>query len=216
MYYTKEKSDLWHELQPKSFHLCSRTLLDPIIVSDTINYVFSDVFILPDNIIDHDDSVVILQCSKNISRSFKREIWQYKKINYEKFEEKLIEINWNEKLDHLNDVDEICEQFTKCFLKIAQECIPTNIITIRNNDRPWFNNEIRNKIRIRDRFRKTVLKFHRERDIKLYKKQRNKVNKMNKIAKENFEINLDFVVNPRPIIIPYSYYICRDTFLCYF
>jgi hypothetical protein len=96
----------------------------------------------------------------------------------------LIEINWNEKLDHLNDVDEICEQFTKCFLKIAQECIPTNIITIRNNDRPWFNNEIRNKIRIRDRFRKAVLKFHRERDIKLYKKQRNKVNNMKKIAKD--------------------------------
>jgi hypothetical protein len=43
----------------------SRTLLDPIIVSDTINDVFSDVFKLPDN---------ILQCSKNISRSFKREI----------------------------------------------------------------------------------------------------------------------------------------------
>ena len=52
----------------------SRTLLDPIIVSDTINDVFSDVFKLPDNISDHDASVVILQCSKNISRSFKREI----------------------------------------------------------------------------------------------------------------------------------------------
>ena len=90
----------------------SRTLLDPIIVSDTINYVFSDVFKLPDNISDHDASVVILQCSKNISRSFKREIWQYQKINYEKFEEKLNEINWNEKLDHLNDVDEMCEKFT--------------------------------------------------------------------------------------------------------
>ena len=79
----------------------SRTLLDPIIVSDTINYVFSDVFKLPDNISDHDASVVILQCSKNISRSFKREIWQYQQINYEKFEEKLSEIKWNEKLDHL-------------------------------------------------------------------------------------------------------------------
>jgi hypothetical protein len=66
MYYTKEKSDLWHELQPKSFHLC--------------------VFKLPDNISDHNASVVILQCSKNISQSFKREIWQYQKINYEKFE----------------------------------------------------------------------------------------------------------------------------------
>ena len=37
-----------------------------------------------------------------------------------------------------------------------------------------------------DRFRKTVLKFHRERDIKLHKKQRNKVNNMKKSAKEIF------------------------------
>ena len=81
-----------------------------------------------------------------------------------------------------------------CFLKIAQECIPTKIITIRNNDRPWFNNEIRKEIRIRDRFRKTVLKFHMEKDIKLYKKQRNKVNNMKKIAKENFENNLDHIL----------------------
>jgi hypothetical protein len=56
-------------------------------------------------------------------------------MNYEKFEEKFNEINWNEKLDHLNDVDEMCEKFTKCFLKIAKECIPTKIVTIRNNDR---------------------------------------------------------------------------------
>jgi hypothetical protein len=53
----------------------SRTLLDPIIVSDTINYVFSDVFTLPDNISDHDASVVAIQFSKNVSQSFKREIW---------------------------------------------------------------------------------------------------------------------------------------------
>jgi hypothetical protein len=65
----------------------------------------------------------------------------------------------------LNDVDEMCEKFTKSFLKIAQECIPTKIITIRNNDRPWLINEIRKEIRIRERVRKTVWKFHRERDI---------------------------------------------------
>ena len=72
---------------------------------------------------------------------------------YEKFEEILNEINWNEQLDHLNDVDEICEKFTKCFLKITKECIPRKMVTIRNNDRPWFNNEIRKEIRIRDRLR---------------------------------------------------------------
>ena len=88
----------------------------------------------------------------------------------------------------------MCEKFTNCFLKIAKECIPSKIVTIRNNDRPWFNNEIRKEIRIRDRLRKTVLKFRRERDIKLYKKQRNKVNNMKKIAKENFENNLDYIL----------------------
>jgi hypothetical protein len=70
----------------------------------------------------------------------------------------------------LNDVVEMCEKFTKCFLKIAKECIPTKIVTIWNNDRPWFNNEIRKEICIRDKLRKNVLKFHRERDIKQYKK----------------------------------------------
>ena len=52
----------------------SKTSLDPIIVSETINYVFSDVCTLSDSISDHDASVVTMQCSKNISRSFKREI----------------------------------------------------------------------------------------------------------------------------------------------
>jgi hypothetical protein len=66
---------------------------------------------------------------------------------------------------HLNDVDEKHETFTKCFLKIAKECIPTKIVTIRNNDRSWFNSEIRKEIRMRDRLRKHVLKFHRKRDI---------------------------------------------------
>jgi len=35
----------------------------------------------------------------------------------------------------LNDVDEMCKKCTKCFLKIAIECIPTKIVTIRNNDK---------------------------------------------------------------------------------
>jgi aminoglycoside phosphotransferase family enzyme len=43
--------------------------------------------------------------------------------------------------------------------------------------------------------RKNVLKFHRERDIKQYKKHRNKVSNMKKNAKENFENNLDYIGN---------------------
>ena len=36
------------------------------------------------------------------------------------------EFNWNEKIGFLNDVDDMVEEFTKLFLGIARQCIPTN------------------------------------------------------------------------------------------
>ena len=88
----------------------------------------------------------------------------------------------------------ICIEFTKTFLGIARECIPTKTITIRCNDKPWFTGELRKQIRIRDRLRKVVLTRNRESDIKKYKKQRNKVNNLKKICKEKFETNLDNII----------------------
>lgn len=38
------------------------------------------------------------------------------------------------------------------------------------------------------------MKFNRDVDIQVYKKQRNKVNNLKKIAKENFENNLDNIL----------------------
>ena len=94
----------------------------------------------------------------------------------------------------LNDVDDMVEEFTKLFLDIARQSIPTKTITVRDYDKPWFNNEIRKEIRLRDRLRKNVFKFGRESDTLKYKKQRNKVNNMKKKAKENFESKLDNIL----------------------
>jgi hypothetical protein len=84
------------------------------------------------------------------------------------------------------------EEFTKLVLDIARQSIPTKTITVR--DKPWFNNEIRKEIRLRDRLRKNVFKFGRESDTLKYQKQRNKVNNMKKKAKQNFESNLDNIL----------------------
>jgi hypothetical protein len=45
-----------------------------------------------------------------------------------------------------------------------------------------------------DRLRKLMLKYHTNSDICKYKKQRNSVNNLKKIAKDNFEINLDNII----------------------
>ena len=96
----------------------------------------------------------------------------------------------NALLSDLEDVDEMCNTFTETFLRVARECIPTKMVTIRNSDRPWFNSELRREIRKRDRIRKIASKFNKQSDIDKYKKQRNK----KKTAKEHFEQYLDTLI----------------------
>ena len=60
--------------------------------------------------------------------------------------------------------NDMVEEFTKLFLDIARQSIPTKTITVRDYDKPWFNNEIRKEIGLRDRLRKNVFKFGRESD----------------------------------------------------
>jgi len=76
-------------------------------------------------------------------------------------------------------------------MQIAHECIPTNCITIRPNDKIWMTSEIRKEIRIRDHLRKKYIKYKIGTNERKYKNQRNKVNKLKKSAKENFYASIN-------------------------
>ena len=69
---------------------------------------------------------------------------------------------WNALLSDLEDVDEMCNNFTETFPRVARKCIPTKIVTVRNSDRPWFNSELRREIRKRDRIRKTAKQYNNQ------------------------------------------------------
>ena len=75
------------------------------------------------------------------------------------------------------------KNFQKTFLQISSACIPSKTILIREKDKPWFSNEIRQEIRLRDRLRNKILKSQNENNIIKHKKQRNKVNNMKKNSK---------------------------------
>jgi hypothetical protein len=114
-----------------------------------INKVLSDIS-------DHDASIIFIECPKFQTISFQREVWLYERTDNEKFASKLDTVDWNSLLSDSEDVDEMCNTFTETFLRIARECIPTKMVTVRNSDRPWFNSEFRREIRKRDRIRKTA------------------------------------------------------------
>jgi hypothetical protein len=136
----------------------STTLLDPIIISDSIHYSFSDVLKVPSDISDHDASIIFIECPKfqTTCRSFHREVWLYERTDNEKFASKLDTVDWNALLSDSEDVDEMSNTFTETFLRVARESIPTKMVTVRNSDRPGFNSELRREIRKRDRIRKTA------------------------------------------------------------
>jgi hypothetical protein len=134
----------------------SSTLLDPIIISDSIHYSFLDVLKVPSDISDHDASIIFIECPNFQTRSFQREVWLYERTDNEKFASKLDTVDWNALLSDSEDVDEMSNTFTETFLRVARECIPTKMVTVRNSDRPGFNSELRREIRKRDRIRKTA------------------------------------------------------------
>ena len=79
-------------------------------------------------------------------------------------------------------------------MKYCKECIPCRKVLIRQNDKPWFNSDLRHNLRIRDRLRKRYFKTKRENDHISFKRQRNKVNNMIKYAKENCVNKIDDII----------------------
>jgi hypothetical protein len=74
---------------------------------------------------------------------------------------------------------------------ICKLCIPSQKIIISEDDKIWFDSNLRTAIRLRDRLRRFYLKNKTEHNHAKFKNQRNKVNNMKKYAKDKFytEIN---------------------------
>jgi len=62
-------------------------------------------------------------------------------------------------------------------------------VTIRPNDKPWFNSSIQKFMRLRDRLHKQLKHKYSVSLLGKYREQRNKVNNMIKYAREQFFIN---------------------------
>jgi hypothetical protein len=103
----------------------------------------------------------------------------------------MFDTNWETLINDEPDVNNACSNFTNVFLTIAKEYIPTREVTIRTDDKMWFDSNLHRESRRRDRLRKTFLRTKTVSAKKHYKKQRNRVNNLKKQAKELFYANIN-------------------------
>ena len=84
----------------------------------------------------------------------------------------------------MGSLDEACNLFTNTFLNFVKESIPSKYITVRPNDKPWYDSEIRHFSRVR--FKRKFNSCKNSEIWNQYKRTRNKVNNLKKQAKETF------------------------------
>ncbi len=169
----------------------TRTLLDPMILSDDVASIHSGTVDFDNTISDHKGTYAYLDFQLSMNKSYKRVVWCYKHGDYAKLNKLINDTNWSEMFEKCNDIDVAVDNFYTTLTKYITECIPTKQVTIRPNDKPWFNSILRKEFRKRDRLRKLAKKYNHEKYTIAYKRQRNKVNNMKYYAKELFYSNLD-------------------------
>ena len=165
-------------------------LLDPIITPTDMKILDSGVLPNPPEFSDHHATYITLSFPYNLKPVFERTVYLYKKANFDLLREKVTSFNWDCLL--IGTIDDACDLFTNTFLDFVKMCIPSRKVTIRPNDKPWFNNEIRKFCRKRDRLKSLAIKTGKISILNKYKHLRNKVNNMKKNAKQNFFNTLEF------------------------
>ena len=89
-------------------------------------------------------------------------------------------------------VNDCCELVTNKFMEFVNLSIPHKDVTIRPNDKPWYDSEIRRYSRKRDRLKTKAVRTSLQSNWAKYKYLRNKVNNLKRHAKETFYNNLEF------------------------
>ncbi|KAK6171667.1 hypothetical protein SNE40_018109 [Patella caerulea] len=121
----------------------SSTSLDPIIISNSINYITADTLEVPINISDHFATFIHLDIHTYHNKSFQRKIYLYKRANFRQLNHDISNIDWDEVWNVDDAIDKITDKFTSKLDELIEQYIPSKIITVRSKDKPWFTPEIK-------------------------------------------------------------------------
>ncbi|CAC5411164.1 unnamed protein product [Mytilus coruscus] len=171
----------------KATHFDTRTsslsLLDSISVTDSILVLHKDTIPFDRGISDHDGTYVTTDCGFSKSRTYFISIWDYKRGDYDLKKQIVLNTNWENLISDASDVHVAATNFTNTFINIASACIPTREVSIRCNDKVWFDLNLRRETGKWDRLRKLFIRSRSTSAEHKYKQQRNSVNDFKKQAK---------------------------------
>ena len=134
----------------------------------------------------------IIYCTRKITRT-KSNVHKYIKMrslkNYSQslFLDKLKKANFPD-YSKFKDINDAYSDFTGKVTSVIDEIAPTKEIRVKNNSQDWFDAEINEEIKRRDKLLARFKKSRLQSDHESYKKERNKVQRMIKNKKKKFVV----------------------------
>ncbi len=118
----------------------TQTLIDPIAVTAEITIYDSGILRTPSEVSDHYGTYVYLHCNMPSATPFKRKVWNYKRADFNLLNFLIQTTDWTFILrDSLNAA---CDSFQNKLLEICRCVFHLRLVTIRPNDKPWYNSDI--------------------------------------------------------------------------
>ena len=133
-----------HQLvsSPTRYENDRSTTIDLILTPSTD--IVNKVGVLP--AIDSDHCAPYLEVSDNKltlhNFTFKRKLYNYSKLDEQKYIDFLQRADWNEIIT-IASLDTAAEKFSEQLMSIVNQCVPVKIIHIKSNDEYLFTNNIR-------------------------------------------------------------------------
>jgi hypothetical protein len=121
---------------------------------------------------DHRTIFGTLNMAVNRRTSFTRNMWQFKEANFDQYRQVLNNTDWDPCFES-NNMDTICDSWTKKFLDISRRQIPNKDVTVRMKDKTWYNNYLRRLKRAKDRFYHKALEVNTDENWNRYKAAKN-------------------------------------------
>ena len=119
----------------------SSSLIDLIFTDKIDNIVLTGI--LPP-LSDHCGTLISVNTLSFKQKPKKFKQYQYEDANWKRIKESFNELN---DLDYQGDVDTLADMFTSRLVKMRDYCVPSKEVTIYSKDKPWFNNQVRSKLR---------------------------------------------------------------------
>jgi hypothetical protein len=160
-----------HITEPTRVTPTRSSILD-LIITNYPRLVTSTTVVPPVHTNDHCTITGVLKFVVNRPKAYTRTMWDYRGANFDAFRTELNTVNWEECFES-GDIDTMVENWTTKFKETTKKSISHKTVTVRPEDKTWYNGYLRRLCRTQQRDHRSATRDSNDFTWEKYRTSRN-------------------------------------------